>query len=109
MRMVDAARVLAPILMIGVSVLLASRRWVVRTLERAGADAPERAVAPAARRPMDRWWLRRLERAGVLVPAAAGAYWLQRQAWADYRAARRRRGLAVASAIVALGALFLLS
>jgi hypothetical protein len=109
MRTVDVVRVLAPLLMIGTSVLLASRRRVVRTFDRANADAPERAVAPASRRPMDGWWLRRLERAGVLVPAAAGAYWLRRQVWADYRAARRRRGLAIAAALVALGSLFLLA
>ena len=108
MRTVDAARLLAPIAMIGVSVLLASRRRVVRTFERANADAPERAIAAGPPRRMDGWWLRRLERAGVLAAAPGGTYWIRWQAWADYGAARRRRGIALAAAVIALGALYLL-
>lgn len=108
MRTVDFMRVLAPIAMIGVSVVLASRRRVIRTFERAAADAPDRATSPGRLRPMDAWWLRRLERAGVLAATPGEAYWIRRQAWADYRAARRRRGIAIAGAVIALGALYLL-
>jgi len=104
----ELARVVSfPFLLLGM-LLLATRRRLVRKLQRAQAYDDASAVVLAGWFPLQRWWQSRLEAEGVLKTVHGGRYWLDRLAWQHYRAIRRRRALTVfvclmlGAAIVAL-------
>ena len=91
----ELARVVSfPFLLLGM-LLLATRRRLVRKLQRAQAYDDASAVVLAGRFPLQRWWQSRLEAEGVLKTVHGGRYWLDRSAWQRYRAVRRRRGLTI--------------
>jgi imidazolonepropionase-like amidohydrolase len=104
--MAGILRLLTPVANVLALALLISRQRVVRSLESAGAIAPSSAIALAPSSPLARWWHRRLSSAGV-IRTDGGRSWLDRSAWADYRAVRRRRALVVAAVLVAGLALWL--
>jgi hypothetical protein len=91
-----------PLLVLGMLVL-ATRRHLVRKLQRAQAYDDLSAVALTGWFPWQRWWQSRLEAVGVLKVAHGGRYWLDRSAWQHYRAIRRRRALTIVVGM-ALGA-----
>jgi len=74
---------------------LATRRRLVRRLEKANAHDDASATELATPRAFQRWWRSRLESAGVLRAAGGGRYWLDAPAWKRYRDTRRRRALMI--------------
>jgi len=82
--------------------LVATRRRLVRKLQKAQAYDDRSAVALPASFPLQAWWQSRLKVAGVLKVTGSGRCWLDRAAWQQYRAVRRRRGLTIV-ACAALG------
>ena len=95
MSNLELVRVLSfPLLFLAI-LLLATRRRLVRKLQRAQAYDHLSAVALTGSFPWQRWWQSRLKAVGVLKVAHGGRYWLDRSAWQHYRAIRRRRGLAM--------------
>jgi hypothetical protein len=71
--------------------LLLTRRRLVRPLHTSAAFDAGTARVLSLRSPLSRWWHGRLIRAGVIRTTPTGASWLDREAWARYRAVRRRR------------------
>ena len=103
MRLVDAVRLLAPLLGVCVGGMMAMRRKLVRHYEARGAFGPETATSPPTplRAPM-RWWRTRLLDSGELRALADGREWLDRETWARHGRARRARALSVVSVLVLL-------
>src|SRR5262245_461820 len=103
MRLVDVLRLVGPLLGVCVGALMAIRRKLVRHYESRGAFAPETATAPPAplRAPM-RWWRGRLLASGELRTLGDGREWLDQEAWARNRKARRARALTAAGVLVSL-------
>lgn len=100
MRLVELLRSLAPgVLAVLVPVLL-SRRRLIRTLERAGATSRESATTVRLGGPLGRWWLKRLTLLGVVQECEDGNHWIDLDALAAYRSARRRRALTIVIVIL---------
>ena len=82
--------------------LLLTRRRLVRPLHTAAAFDAGTARVLSLRSPLARWWHDRMVRAGVIRTTPTGASWLDREAWARYRAVRRRR-VAVVLVVLIVG------
>ncbi len=107
MRLVDAARILAPVAMLAGLALGTARRRLLRRFRREDATAPERAITVDTANPLRRFHLRRLVHAGVLEQLPDGRLWLQREALAAYRTQRMVRAvLAVALVLLLVALLF---
>ena len=84
--------------------LVATDRRLVSTLRSSGADRPQNAKPLMARSPLARLRFRRLCDAGVIVQVSDGWCYLDTDAFAAYRRARRRRALVVLAVLLpALG------
>ena len=107
MRLVDIIRMAAmPLMFVGV-LLQATRRRLIRTLQKAQAYDDRSAVAlPNARR-LQTWWRSRLEADGVLEMTSDGRYWIDRSTLQRHQASRRRRGLKIVACVL-LGAAIIL-
>jgi hypothetical protein len=103
--LVDFVQAAGTLLLVPAAVLVLRRRRLVRAFTIADAFAPDTALpASPARGRIDAWLMARLAAAGVFRQAG-NAWWLDRDTWDRYRTSRRRRGLCVAAALLALVAL----
>lgn len=91
----DALRIASPTFMVAVIALLASRRRLIRQFERADAYGASAAIPLARSSPLHALWLSRLGRARVICSETPERYWLDRNAWLQYRDSRRRRGIVI--------------
>lgn len=105
MRLVELARVLAPVVGAAGFALGVVRRRLLRRFTREDATAPERAIAVDTANPLRRFHLRRLVHAGVLEQLPDGRLWLQREALAAYRAQRLTRAIIAVMLVLLLVAL----
>ena len=80
-------RLLGPFIEVAAIVFLTKRLKLTRTLKRAGANAPDRAI-PLETSGLGNWWLHRLGAAGVIKQTPGGLYWLDSVAHAEYRRVR---------------------
>ena len=102
MKLVDLLRAIALLIAL---LLLATRRRMFRTFQRAEAYDEASAIALPGLWPVQRWWQSRLKNAGVLRGTADERYWMDRAAWQRYRAVRRRRGLTILACLVTVVAI----
>ena len=84
-------RALSVILLVLAIALIASRRRLIRVLEREGADSPQDAVRPPSTRLLTRLWTARLAKAGVIRRTGENRIWVDRVAWRKYRQTRQQR------------------
>ena len=109
MRTVDLLRLVAALATVAATVLMASRRRLVRRFETGHAFDEHHALALAPPPAIDAWWQSRLERAGVLRHRADGHCWLDRDAWHRYRAVRRTRALVIVVVLLLALGIFMIS
>ena len=83
-------RLLTPFIEVAALVFLTKRHKLTRTLRRAGANEPDRAITLETSG-LSAWWLRRLGAAGVIKQTPAGLYWLDPVAYGRYRRVRMVR------------------
>ena len=88
------------------ALIAAARRRIFRTFREAGATTQAAAIAYEPHRLIDRRQFERMQRAGV-VRDIAGRFWLDEKRASEWNAARRKRGLAAAAAILAAGVIVL--
>lgn len=105
MRPVEVLQSIGAVCYVIAIVMVATRRRIVRNLERAHAFDENTAIVVDTSRPWRGFMRKRLEADGVLRAVADGRYWLDREAWQHRRAARRRRGLTIAACIFLIGGL----
>jgi hypothetical protein len=102
----DILRLLTLVIAAAAMALRATDRRLIRTLRRAGADRPQNAKPLMVRSPLARLRFRRLCHAGVIVQVSDGWCYLDLDAFAQYRRARRRRALVVLAVMLPAIGLF---
>ncbi len=95
MTRTDILQLVTLVLAAAAMALVATDRRLIRTLRDAGADRPQNAKPLTVRSPLARLRFRRLSEAGVIVQVSDGWCYLDPDAFAEYRRARRRRALVI--------------
>lgn len=98
MRLVDIARLIAPVMGVVAAVVLGTRRQMFRRLHAAGATGPASAQ-PVRATGISGFWRRKLLAAGVLRPADGDRYWLDVETWRAYQDRRKRRALHIVAVV----------
>jgi len=100
--MLEVIQALSPVLLLLALGLTGVRRRLVRQFTKASAFSEAAAIAPSRVRGLYEWWLKRPARASVLRRAPSDRWWLDRDAFSQYRSTRRRRALVVFAAVLAV-------
>ena len=88
------------------ALIAAAQRRIFRTFREAHATSPAAAIGYAPPRLIERRQFDRMQRAGV-IHEIAGRFWLDESRASEWNAARRKRGMIAAAAILAVGAITL--
>jgi hypothetical protein len=96
-------QLLSPLFIMLAAIMRRVERRLIARMRESGATSPERAQTLDLSR-FAAFRLRRLTAGGAIVALADGRYYFSEPGWRSYRAARKRRALAIVGVVLAFGA-----